>query len=122
MVYNIDMISCEQCKETGKRSYSTFYYEDKLITLCYECRYGVPVKKNLKTSESIFNSLQVPFWELMGQKPKPKDIAYQKYLKSRNMTYGDAVRERNYYYAKYPSALKEMQEQQKISPISYTKK
>lgn len=31
----------------------------------------------------------------MGQKPKPKDIAYEKYLKSRNMTYGDAVRERN---------------------------
>lgn len=46
----------------------------------------------------------------MGQQPKPKDIAYEKQLKRRNMTYGDAVRERDYYRAREQSALPKLQE------------
>jgi len=42
-----------------------------------------------------FDKLQVPFWKLMGQRPKAKDIAYERYLKLKGMTYGDAVLERN---------------------------
>ena len=65
------------------------------MTLCDECRYGIKVPRNTTHPDALFNKYQIPFWKLMGQKPKPKDIAYEKYLKSRNMTYGDAVRERN---------------------------
>jgi len=60
----------------------------------------VSVKEPQKRQESIknkseFDKLQIPFWKLMGQKPKARDIVYEKYLKSRGMTYGDAVIERS---------------------------
>ena len=42
-----------------------------------------------------FDKLQIPFWKMMGLKPKPQEIAYEKMLKRRNMTYGDAVLERD---------------------------
>ena len=48
-------------------------------------------------SSSEFDKLQIPFWKLMGQKAKPSDIAYEKYLNRRGMTYGDAVLERSLY-------------------------
>jgi len=88
-------IQCDECKQTGKGRYSTRWIEDKPVTLCDDCRYGKGIQKNVKSENQVFNELQTPFWKLMGQKPKPKDIAYEKYLKSKNMTYGDAVRERN---------------------------
>ena len=59
------------------------------------CNKPVHVTKVGKSDSQLFNDLQTPFWKLMGQKPKPKDIVYEKYLKSKNMTYGDAVRQRN---------------------------
>lgn len=102
-------IQCDQCKEKGKGSYTTFWYEDKLVTLCKECRWGAGISRNTKSPEELFNATQIPFWKLMGQKPKPKDIAYEKYLKSRNMTYGDAVRERDYHHAHEQSALPKFQ-------------
>ncbi|MCR4290489.1 MAG: hypothetical protein NUV86_09555 [Candidatus Scalindua sp.] len=101
-------ITCDSCKKTDKRSYSTFFYEKKLMTLCYECRYGVPVPRNTISPNAQFNKYQIPFWKLMGQKPKPKDIAYEKYLKHRGMTYGDAVRERN-RNAQNPSAAPKLE-------------
>lgn len=55
-----------------------------------------------------FNKLQVPFWKLMGQKPKEKDIQYEKQLKRRGMSYGDAVLERDYYQANEKSALPQL--------------
>ena len=99
-------IRCDSCKSTNKGRYSTFWSGDALKTLCYECRYG---KKAGKSQEQIFNELQTPFWKLMGQKAKPKDIAYEKYLKSRGMTYGDAVKERNYKYGKEKGAYEQFQ-------------
>lgn len=96
-------IQCDECKQRGKGSYTTRWIENTLVTLCNDCRYGKRLSKNVKSENQVFNELQTPFWKLMGQKPKPKDIAYEKYLKSRNMTYGDAVRERN-LKANNPSA------------------
>ena len=54
-----------------------------------------PVQRQSAFINNTMDKLQTPFWKLMGQKAKPQDIAYEKYLKSRNMTYGDAWRERN---------------------------
>jgi hypothetical protein len=45
--------------------------------------------------QSKFNKLQTPFWKMMGQKAKPHEIAYEKELKRRGMTYGDAVMQRS---------------------------
>ena len=59
------------------------------------CEASHEIKRIDVSDHEKFNRLQVPFWKLMGLPPKPKDIAYEKYLKQRNMTYGDAVRERN---------------------------
>lgn len=103
-------IKCEECKQTGKGRYTTFEYQGKFITLCDECRYGTGVARNTTHPDEIFNQLQTPFWKLMGQPPKPKDIAYEKELKRRGMTYGDAVRERDYYRAREQSALPRLQE------------
>jgi LAS superfamily LD-carboxypeptidase LdcB len=96
-------LRCDNCKNTNKGRYSTFFLEGKLITLCNECRYGIP--KNKKSPETIFNELQTPFWKLMGAKPKPQDIALEKYLHRRGMTYGDWRKEREAGLAKNPSAL-----------------
>ena len=106
----IKPLQCDECKEKGKGSYTTFWLDDALVTLCKECRYGTGVPRNTKHPEEIFNSLHVPFWKLMGQKPKPKDIAYEKMLKSKGMTYGDAVRERDYLRAKNESAFPKLQQ------------
>lgn len=88
-------IRCDICKRKGMGRYSTRWMEHQLVTLCDECRYGKRLPRAGKSDHEVFNELQTPFWKLMGQKPKPKDIAYEKYLKSKNMTYGDVVRERN---------------------------
>lgn len=106
--YNRVMIICDDCKETGKVKYYTFEFKGKWITLCHNCRYGVPVPRNGKSDKAVIDSLHIPFWQLMGQKAKPHEIAYEKYLKSKNMTYGEAYLKRNYYEAKNPSGLNEM--------------
>ena len=62
-----------------------------------------------KSDESHFNDLQVPFWKLMGQKPKAKDIALEKYLHDKGMNYGDWRRKREHGLATNPSALNEFE-------------
>ncbi len=55
-----------------------------------------PRTRPMKSVEkSQFDKLQIPYWKLMGQKAKEKDIQYEKMLKSKGMTYGDAVLERS---------------------------
>jgi hypothetical protein len=49
----------------------------------------------------------------MGQKAKPKDIALEKYLHRRGMTYGDYRRERELGLAKNPSALSDFEQHYK---------
>ena len=69
------------------------------------CEKPAGYSKLSKSDKELFDSTQIPFWRLIGTPPKPQDLAYEKQLKARGMTYGDAVRERDYYRAKYPSAL-----------------
>lgn len=57
-----------------------------------------------------YDKLQIPFWKLMGQKPKEKDIIYEKQLKSRGMTYGDAVLERSLQGEQHQSGLSKFNE------------
>jgi hypothetical protein len=73
------------------------------------CEKPIEYQKLSKSDKELFDSLQVPFWKLMGLPPKEKDIQYEKFLKHRGMTYGDAVRERDYYRARNESALKEFE-------------
>lgn len=42
-----------------------------------------------------FDKIQIPFWKMMGQKPNAQDEAYEKYLKWKGMSYGEAVFLRN---------------------------
>lgn len=58
--------------------------------------------------KSQYDKLQTPFWKLMGQKPKAKDLQYEKMLKWRGMTYGDAVMERS-QGGQYQNAMPELQ-------------
>ncbi len=104
-------LRCDNCQSKSKGRYSTFWLENKLVTLCHECRYGQP--RNIKSPNKIFDELQTPFWKLMGQKPKPKDIALDKYLHSRGMSYGDWRREREAGLAKNPSALNQFEKHYK---------
>lgn len=75
------------------------------VTMCEDCRWGKKIAKNSKTDKQRFEELQTPFWKLMGAKPKEKDIALDKYLKRRGMTYGDWRLERDHEAAINPSAL-----------------
>ena len=88
-------IICDDCHKGGKGSYTSRWLDGKVVTMCDDCRYGKKLPRNTKSEKEVYDSLQVPFWKMMGQKAKPRDIVYEKYLKSKNMTYGDAVKERN---------------------------
>lgn len=97
---------CSICK-TKKKKYLGKIMGSPAVLYKPQCSCQQSISKG--EHRITFDDLQIPFWRLMGQKPKPKDIAYEKYLKSRGMTYGDAVRERDYYQARNPSALKQWQ-------------
>lgn len=104
----IDMkITCDNCKRKNQYHYYTVMINKSPVTLCEECRWGKRITKNSKTDKQMFDELQTPFWKLMGAKPKEKDIALEKYLKHRGMSYGDWRRERDYHAAKEQSALKD---------------
>jgi len=88
---------CPICKTKKKKYIGKIMGSPAVLyTSVCNCEKPVEIKKIGKSNKQLFDSLHVPYWRLMGQAPKPKDIAYEKYLKSRNMTYGDAVRERDY--------------------------
>lgn len=46
----------------------------------------------------------------MGLPPKPKEVAFEKYLKRRGMTYGQYRKEQTALYAKNPSAMKDFEQ------------
>ena len=71
--------------------------------------YPKPRTEMSSRAQTEFNKLQTPYWRMMGQKAKAKDIAYEKALKWRGMTYGDAVMERS-LGAENQSALPEWNE------------
>jgi len=111
-------ITCDRCKETNKGQYKTFKWEykegkTKFVTWCYECL-KVPLGKG-KTDKKLFEELQIPFWKLMGKKPKERDKRLEKYLKWRGMTYTDWRRERDFYLAKNQSAIKEWENHYKTN-------
>lgn len=60
------------------------------------------------SDQSRFNKLQTPWWKMMGQKPKQKDIEYEKMLKWKNMSYGDAVLERS-RHGEYQNAMPQLE-------------
>lgn len=98
---------CPKCKKKKIKYIGKIMGNDAVLYKpdCF-CEESVEHKNYGKSDKERFDDLQIPFWRLMGQKPKPKDIAYEKYLKSRGMTYGDAVRERN-VNAPYKSAYEQ---------------
>ena len=64
-----------------------------------------PRTQSMKSFEKAqFEKLQIPYWKIMGQKAKAKDIEYEKMLKWKGMSYGDAVLERS-LKGQYQSAL-----------------
>lgn len=62
-----------------------------------------------KTPGQLWEHINTPYWKLMGQKAKPKDIALDKYLKDHNMTYGDYRRAREHGVATNQSAFPEFE-------------
>ena len=105
-------IICDRCEQLNKGRYRTFDLEvkkgkKKMVTWCYDCL-GLPFGKG-KTDKKLFDELSIPFWKMMGQKPKPKDVQLERYLKHRGMSYGDMRRERDARLAKHPSAIKQFE-------------
>lgn len=85
-------IVCDRCGDINKFGYKTFLYEykegkKKLVTWCEDCL-GTRVSSG-KTSQQLLEHISTPYWKHLGLKPKPKEIAFEKYLKSKGMTYGD---------------------------------
>jgi hypothetical protein len=93
---------CENCKQTDKGRYSTFYFEKRLITLCDECRWGTTkTVVGEDKDKKLWEHLSTPFWVHMGLDPKTavekKQVAH---LKKHNMSWGDLRKERDSYYAR----------------------
>lgn len=99
----IFMLSCDICKQRNKGRYTTRQVESGLVTACYDCWYG----KNEKSDKQKFDELQIPFWKILGLKPKEKEVQLEKYLKYRGMSYGDYRRERDYKEGKFQSGMVE---------------
>lgn len=83
---------CDNCHETGKGRYKTFWMEGrkgkkKLVTWCYECL-GVSAVNN-RTDDKTFEHISTPFWVHAGLKPKPREKAQLEYMKKKGMTWGD---------------------------------
>lgn len=57
-----------------------------------------------------YEKLQTPFWKMMGLKPKPKELALDKWLAWRGMTYGDWRKERDQLKAHNPGAVNQFEQ------------
>lgn len=93
---NLYLVKCSSINTVA-----SFYAELNKRGRFQQVNVGPPKERNDKHLSSYarqeFNKLQTPFWKLMGQKPKEKDIMYDKFLKDKGWTYGDAVLQRNAY-------------------------
>ncbi len=74
-----------------------------------KCSSAVSFKKN-KNPNKIFDNLQVPFWRVAGLKAKPKEVAFEKYLKWKGWSYGDYRKIRDSKLARQPSGMKEFED------------
>ena len=68
-----------------------------------------PTRMSLR-EKTQFDKLQIPYWRMMGQKAKAKDVAYEKALNHRGWSYGDAVLARS-QNAENPSAYNQFAQQ-----------
>lgn len=108
-------IVCDRCKKKNKQRYRTFYLKtsdntEELVTWCYDC-IDSPTPGSIMTKEKAAEHLATPFWKLMGLKPKPHEIAREKEMHRRGMTYLDLQRSREAGRAVHPSAMPEVQKQ-----------
>lgn len=105
-------IACDRCKKKNKQRYKTFFLDtptgQELVTWCYDC-IDSPTPGSIMTKEKAAEHLATPFWKLMGLKPKPHEIAREKEMKRRGMTYLDLQRSREQGRAVNPSAMPDVQ-------------
>ena len=73
--------------------------------MCDGCRYGT--YKHGKTDKQAFEEIATPYWVHAGQKPNAQDKAKLKYMKEKNMTWGDLKMERDMKYAKTEGDMKD---------------
>lgn len=102
------MLKCDNCGEGNKGRYRSFdlEYEEgkkKWVTWCRDCLEG-DISSTDK-DKKMFEEISTPFWKHMGLKPKPKEIAFERYLKNRGMSWGDYRKEKTFYQAKQESAI-----------------
>lgn len=98
---------CSKCGKKKRKYIGTLFGTPAVLykSNCH-CEIESVLGRKISLSEkALFDKLQIPFWKLMGLKPKQREIELEKKLKKRNMTYGDYRRERDYYLARQPSAL-----------------
>ena len=101
------MLYCDKCKGKNKGRYRTFKVEEgpqkgEIVTWCYDClgtssSYG-------KSDHEMWEHISTPWWKIAGLPPKPQDVALEKRMKSKGMTYGDLRKLRN-LKATHPSAV-----------------
>ena len=79
---------CTKCPKCGKES--AIIDKHYGVMMCKKC---AKKQKSFKVSRYISKNkfveyIATPFWKHMGLKPKPKDIIKEKWMKSKNLTYG----------------------------------
>lgn len=105
-------IKCDNCNSKNKQRYKTFFYETptgkELVTWCYDCLGNPAPSGNYMSENKAFEHISIPFWKHMGMKPKPHEIALEKEMKRRGMSWGDLRRSRDYKRANNPSAMQDV--------------
>lgn len=111
------------CRKKHQFSYWNLlqsYKCDRCLTPDYE-RNEANRHAKLVERNNYYDKLQIPFWKLMGQKPKARDIALDRYLKFHGLTYGQWKQKRDYYEARNPSALSQMMQDSQQDAKLYQK-
>lgn len=119
-------IKCDECKGRGKGKYSTFFFGNKLVTLCDDCRWGKGIRGGGDKDKKTWEHISTPFWVHMGLEPKTaaekKQVAH---LKKYNMSWGDLRKERDAKLARSEGGWNKYMEYKKnggkVEPIPFKK-
>jgi len=83
-------IKCSKCGQRPARIHPVYG-----PIWCAQCSKKSKFEHHGKSVKEFLEYIGTPFWRHMGLKPKPEELAQEKMMKLRGLTYGDLQKIRN---------------------------
>lgn len=77
-------VICSTCGKNEAQKHPIFGF-----VACKSCQRKSKFEHHGRSMEHMLNYLATPFWRLMGLKAKPEEVAMEKEMKRRNLSYLD---------------------------------